>query len=254
LRLSAAEYQLEATGVWQAWRSRPATDVQLELKTTDSGRYLERLGYGSLLKAAPAKLGGKVRWRGPPADLDLASLSGRLQLETGKGQFLKADPGAARLLGILSLQALPRRIALDFRDVFSDGLAFDSIDGELVINEGVIRSDPLLIDSPSAKVRIKGQVDLSKETQDLQVRVSPAMDVATLGALIANPVAGLAVFLAKQLLDDPLGKLITFEYQVSGSWSDPQVMRRGAPEVSNRRNGESDSPTKAPGALPGGSP
>lgn len=252
LRLSAAEYQLEASGVWQAWRSRPTTDVRLELKTTDTGRYLERLGYGNLLKAAPATLKGKLRWRGPPTDLDFPSLSGQLRLDTGKGQFLKADPGAARLLGILSLQALPRRITLDFRDVFSEGLAFDSIESDLVMSDGVIRADPLSIDSPSAKVRIKGQVDLSKETQDLQVRVSPAMDAATLGALIANPVAGIAVFIAQQLLDDPLGKLITFDYQVSGTWSDPQVVRRGAPEVSSRKNGEKDG--KPPSVLPGGTP
>lgn len=234
VRLVAPDYQLEASGLWQAWRSRPSTDISVALRTSDTGRYLERLGYGSIIKAAPATLKGSLRWRGPPTDIDLVSLSGQLRLEARKGQFLKADPGAARLLGIVSLQALPRRITLDFRDVFSEGLAFDDIESDLTVTDGIMRTDKLFIDGPAAKVHIKGQADLARETQDLQIKVSPAMDAATIGALIANPVAGLAVFIAQQLLDDPLGKLITFSYHVTGNWSDPVVMRQGAPEVGSR--------------------
>ncbi|NBN93215.1 MAG: TIGR02099 family protein, partial [Betaproteobacteria bacterium] len=163
----------------------------------------------------------------------------------GKGQFLKADPGVARLLGIVSLQALPRRITLDFRDIFSEGLAFDRIESDLTVNEGVMRTDQLLIDGPAAKVRIKGQADLGRETQDLQVRVSPSMDAATVGALIANPVAGIAVFLLQQILDDPLGKLITFNYTITGSWADPQINKRGS-EVSGKDKGVPASPGGKP--------
>lgn len=251
LRLTAPEYRLEASGLWQAWRSRPLTDVRLELRTTDTGRYLERLGYGNVVRGAPATLKGELRWRGPPTDLDFGSLSGRFRLETGKGQFVKADPGAARLLGILSLQALPRRITLDFRDVFSDGLAFDSIESDLTVTDGIIQSEQFFIDGPAAKVRIRGSADLAHETQDLQVRVSPAMDAATIGALIANPIAGLAVFIVQQLLDDPLGKLITFGYRITGTWSDPVVTRQGAPEVTERQR---PGGAATPGILPGGAP
>jgi len=246
VRLVAPEYQLEASGLWQAWRSRPSTDISVELRTSDSGRYLERLGYGSMIKAAPATLKGSLRWRGPPTDIDRASLSGQLRLEARRGQFLKADPGAARLLGIVSLQALPRRITLDFRDVFSEGLAFDEIESDLTVNDGVIRTDRFFIDAPAAKVYIKGQADLGRETQDLQIKVAPAMDAATIGALIANPVAGLAVFIAQQLLDDPLGKLITFSYHVTGTWSDPLVTRQGVPEVGSRNGKGKPQTEKAP--------
>ena len=50
---------------------------------------------------------------------------GTFRLQAGAGQFTKMDPGVGKLLGVLSLQALPRRITLDFRDVFSEGFAFD---------------------------------------------------------------------------------------------------------------------------------
>ncbi len=241
LRLAGDEYQLRASGAWQSWRRQPSTDVRLELKTTDTGRFLARMGYPGTMRGGAGTLAGELRWRGSPGDLDLASLDGKLDLELGKGQFLKAEPGVARLLGIISLQALPRRIALDFRDVFSDGLAFDGIDSELSIKSGILRTSQLFIDGPAAKVRIKGKTDLARETQDLQVRVSPAMDAATIGALIANPVAGLAVLLLQQVMDDPLGKLVTFNYRVGGTWSDPLVEKQQA-EVQSGKDAEMSRP------------
>jgi hypothetical protein len=45
-------------------------------------------------------------------------MSGQFNVNVESGQFVKADPGIAKLLGVLSLQSLPRRLALDFRDVF----------------------------------------------------------------------------------------------------------------------------------------
>ncbi|MGC5209903.1 AsmA-like C-terminal region-containing protein, partial [Escherichia coli] len=59
----------------------------------------------------------------------MATLAGQVHMDVHSGQFLKVDPGAAKLLGVLNLQALPRRLTLDFRDVFSEGFAFDTVAG-----------------------------------------------------------------------------------------------------------------------------
>ena len=50
-------------------------------------------------------------------------MTGQMHVDVESGQFLKADPGLAKLLGVLSLRSLPRRLTLDFRDVFSEGFA-----------------------------------------------------------------------------------------------------------------------------------
>jgi hypothetical protein len=74
---------------------------------------------------------GKDRLERTTDRLDYATLSGEMKLEASKGQFLKLDPGAGKLLGLISLQTLPRRFSLDFGDVFSQGFAFDSIQGSM---------------------------------------------------------------------------------------------------------------------------
>jgi uncharacterized protein YhdP len=149
------------------------------------------------------------------------------------GQFLKADPGVGRLLGVLSLQSLPRRITLDFRDVFSDGFAFDSINGDVQIAAGIMSTTDLRMVGPAATVDISGSVDIARETQQLRVRVLPALSTSiSAGAaalFIANPLVGAAVgagtLLAQKVLKDPFEQLFSYEYAVTGGWSDPIVER-----------------------------
>ena len=70
------------------------------------------------------------------------------------------------------------------------------------------------------------------------MRVKPALSSTfSAGAavlFIANPLVGAAVgagtLLAQKLLDNPLGQMFSYDYRVTGSWSDPLVERdRSAP-------------------------
>ena len=51
---------------------------------------------------------------------------GDLSLSAENGQFAKINPGMGRLLGVISLQSLPRRFQLDFHDIFSQGFALEA--------------------------------------------------------------------------------------------------------------------------------
>lgn len=157
-------------------------------------------------------------------------MRGDLKLEAAKGQFLKLDPGAAgKLLGLVSLQNLPRRISLDFKDVFSEGLVFDAISGKMAVQNGIMRTDGLRIDSPSAHVMMRGEVDLARETQRLEVTVRPEVgDTAAVGMAIVHPAAGVATWLANKVLKNPLGTVFGYQYRVTGAWDDPKVEKLGA--------------------------
>ena len=52
-------------------------------------------------------------------------------MQAEDGQFLEIEPGIGKLVSLMSLQMLPRRISLDFRDVFSKGFQFDRIASNL---------------------------------------------------------------------------------------------------------------------------
>jgi uncharacterized protein (TIGR02099 family) len=227
LRITNPDAVFTAEGMWQTGLTEPRTQISLRLDTPDAGKLLTRLGFPEGVRSAKARLEGALAWIGPPYEFDYPSLSGGLLLEVGRGQFTKLNPGIGKLLGILSLQALPRRLSLDFRDIFSDGLAFDDILSAIKLDRGIASTDSFRIQGPSARIVMAGEVDLARETQKLRVRVSPSVSdgVSIAGALIGGPIAGVAAFLAQKILKDPLDQMVSYEYAVAGTWTEPQIAR-----------------------------
>jgi uncharacterized protein YhdP len=174
-----------------------------------------------------------LAWVGAPEAFNLNTLEGNLKLDTGKGQFLKVDPGVGKLLSVLSLQALPKHIALDFTDVFSSGFQFDNINGNAHIHDGKMTTQDFHIDGSAAKVLMKGSVDLNRETQYLRVEILPNIGsgVSLISAFAINPLVGISAFVVDKILGNPLDKLVSFEYNISGTWANPSVVKLGEKPV-----------------------
>jgi uncharacterized protein (TIGR02099 family) len=217
------ESSLSGRGTWRSGEgSRTALDFQLEV--SDVGGFLERMGNPDHVKGGRAKLSGGVNWSGDPVTLDYATLSGELKLEGEDGQFLEIEPGFGKLVSLMSLQMLPRRITLDFRDVFSKGFQWDKIASDLTIARGVMAVKEFKMTGSAAEVRMSGQIDLGLETQNLKVTVIPSLgDTASTVVGLINPAAGVATMIAQRLLKEPLGTIFAYDYAISGTWNDPKV-------------------------------
>jgi len=229
LNLQNPDGALKGKGVWNN-TGRHQTRLDFELTAKDVGKLLDRLGYGDTVRHGTARLTGDLQWGGPLTGIHYPSLSGQLNVSVEKGQFNKLEPGVGKLLGLISLQSLPRRLTLDFRDIFSDGLAFDSIEGKLAVRKGIMRTaEPLRIAGPAAQIEMQGEADLKNETQDLQVVVRPELGgLAAVGAAaLAHPVVGAAALVANTVLQKPLNRLFSYRYHVTGTWADPQVDKAG---------------------------
>jgi uncharacterized protein YhdP len=224
LALGTPEAQLTASGRWQAGGNR-RMQLDFKLDLDDSGSFAERLGAGRALRGGKGQVSGQLGWSGSPLSLDYPSLEGAVTVALDKGQFLHADPGGARLLSVLSLQALPRRLTLDFRDLFQEGFAFDSVQGDVAIAKGVASTRNLRMRGAQALVLMQGSADLQRETQDLQVFVVPNIDAtgAALATFAISPVVGIGAMLAQWALREPMIAANTREFRITGSWADPQV-------------------------------
>lgn len=245
LNLRLPEAELNATGNWavvgasgnalppttSGLRADRRTAMTFKLQVHDSGALLQRLGMAGVFKGGKGVLNGQVGWLGPPHAMNTDTLSGELKLEVASGQFLKADPGLAKLLGVLSLQSLPRRLSLDFSDVFSQGFAFDFIRGDARIEQGVVHTNNLQMKGVTAAVLLEGEADIGSETQDIQVLVVPELNAGTasLIATVINPAVGLGSFLAQAILRQPLIQASTQGFRIHGTWSDPVVEKTSSP-------------------------
>lgn len=245
LELTNPHARLSATGSWLPAAARAAggsgvaggsaaagaarrhTQLDFTLELADSGALLTRLGWPQTVRGGKGRIVGHIGWPGSPLAAGTQGLDGELRIDLQSGQFLKAEPGAARLLGVLSLQSLPRRLLLDFRDVFQQGFAFDRIDGDVRLDDGVARTRNLRMKGLQAVVLMEGQADLKRETQALNVWVVPEINAgaASLAYAAVNPAIGLGTFIAQYLLRKPLAEANTREFRVTGTWADPQVER-----------------------------
>lgn len=228
LSISNPDGQLAMQGVWRSLGVDDFTTVKVNVESNNIGQLLSRFGYPDAVRRGSGKLDGQLSWRGMPMQPDFTSMSGNVSLQLERGQFAQLEPGVGRLLGILSLQSLSRRVRLDFRDVFSEGFAFDKISGDSQMAKGVLSTDNLLIIGPAAHILFRGSADVGLETQNIGVRIVPTIgDNVAVAAVVANPVVGVTAFLLSRALKDPIGQLIAYEYHITGTWRDPKIEQLG---------------------------
>ncbi len=237
--LHAQERAAVATG-GRTPAERRRTVMNFRLDIEDSGELLRRFGMGDVIRRGKGRLEGQIAWIGSPLSLDYPSLNGQFNVNVASGQFLKADPGIAKLLGVLSLQALPRRLTLDFRDVFSEGFSFDFVRGDVSITQGLAFTNNLQMKGVNAAVLMEGTADIAKETQNLTVVVVPEINAGTasLIATVINPAIGLGTFLAQYFLRRPLTQATTQEFHIDGTWTNPKIVKQERKPPAGARAGE----------------
>jgi uncharacterized protein (TIGR02099 family) len=240
--------KFRSSGRWRRAGSESLTTLDLKLETDNLNSLLAQFNYGDYVKRGDGRLEGNLVWSGYPYEFALAKLAGKFKVRAGYGQFAKIDPGAGKLLGLISLQNLPQRAAFDFQDVFSAGFAFDRIEGDVRIARGVMLTDGFEIQGPSAFVKMKGEISLPGETQNLTMRIVPEVgeSVALAATVFGTPILGLSTLLVSKVLKNPFGQVVAYEYQVTGSWDNPQVTKLSGPP----KEAAQAAPTAATQAQP----
>jgi len=230
---------LNATGNW-LWKDNAAhTRLSGRLQSPDLGELLAGLGYPRQVRDAKTDLRFDFGWPGNPAQVHRATLQGTAELSIRDGRLSKVDPGVARILGLLSLDALQRRLKLDFGDLLKKGYSFDTIEGHFTLGDGQARTGDLVVDGPSGRIEVGGRLGLVARDFDQVAQVTPKLDATLVIAstIAGGPVAGAATFLAQRLLSDEVDRLNRFVYSVTGSWDDPKLTPlRGGGAVSKVLN------------------
>jgi uncharacterized protein YhdP len=154
-------------------------------------------------------------------------VAGDVAVRIETGSLVDIDPGAGRVVGLLSIAALPRRLALDFRDVFNRGFVFDEIGGDFTIVDGNAYTDNLKMSGPSAEIGVIGRTGLRDRDYQQQavITAEPGNMLPTVGALVAGPGVGAAWLLFTRIFKEPLRGIGRASYCVTGKWEDPKVER-----------------------------
>ncbi|WP_407351940.1 YhdP family protein [Luteimonas sp. R10] len=237
LQTRAPKQRVDATGDWRGRGADERTRLAFDIASRDFGALLAGLGQGGRILGGDGSVQLDAAWPGSPARFRADALQGTLALRVKDGQLVEIDPGAGRVLGLLSVAELPRRLTLDFRDFFDEGFAFNRIGGQVRFGQGRASSDDLVIDGPAAEIRIAGSADLRAQTYDQTIDVLPksANLLTAVGAIAGGPFGAAVGAVANAVLRRPLGELGATTYHVSGPWKEPKVeVVRREPRVAER--------------------
>lgn len=221
---------LGLTGGGRWWRpadsDQPRTRGRFRMTADSLGQVLADAGYDIALQRGQSVVTLSGGWPGSPLDFTLERFEGQLDLAIGDGVIPEARVGAGRLLGLVSLNSIPRRLRMDFTDVFAEGLTFDRVAGHFELAQGRAMTDDLVIEAPAAIVQIRGETDLAERTYDQTLIVQPGVGstLPIIGALTGGPIGAAAGAALQQLLDKPLRGISEVQYTVTGPWDDPLLV------------------------------
>lgn len=217
---------IAARGEWKYREKQQVTALTVWMDSKNIPVFLQNLGFShSPISNGTAQIEMDVQWSDTPYRFKLSKLNGKLRFLLTDGQIVDVDPGVGRVIGLFDLTVLPRRISLDFNDIFSKGFAFSDIIGEFELNQGMAHTDHVIIQAPAARIEIQGQTDLVNKQYDQFVRVFPHVSntIPIAGALVGGLGVGAIAIIIQQLLQAELEKTVSYQYHVTGSWQKPQI-------------------------------
>lgn len=220
-------FSATAHGQWRTEARGEVSDFAIDAHTSDLGRALEASGYAGTIEGGTAGFQIEAQWPGSPADFALKDLDGKLSVLIKDGQLLELDPRAGRIFGLLSLQALPRRLSLDFSDLVQRGFGFDRIQGSFTIAGGDAYTNDLYMEGPAARVDVAGRIGLAAEDYDQSALVTPRLSasIPVVGGLAGGPAVGLGLWVAERMFGRKIDELSRVRYNITGPWRDPVVTR-----------------------------
>jgi uncharacterized protein (TIGR02099 family) len=231
--------EVHANGQWLLDGQRSHTQLNMDFKGDNNSDLMERFGITSGIQNAPFSISSHLNWDGAPWSMQVNTLQGELKTKLGKGMVSDVS-GAARLLGLFSLDSIIRKMQLDFSDVFDKGMAFNSIEGSGTIKKGIFVTNNLKMDAVAGNMTIKGLVDLDNQTVDAEVNFVPDITsgIPVLSAFAVAPQTALYVLAITTVISPVVEVFTEVNYEIKGPIENPTVK-----EIS-RSKGEFKLPEK----------
>lgn len=212
---------------WQHFIEHPKTQIQLHLHNENIDHMLRHFGFQNLpIEGAKSQWILDASWSGSPLAFRVENLIGNLNFLMTEGRIMNIEPGVGRILGLFDVWALPRRLNLDFSDVFAKGLGFTQAMGLFSIHEGQVHTNNLMLQGTIARIEVAGNTDLVAHTYHQTVTVFPHISntLPVAGTFAGGLGVGMISLVVQQLLQEEIEKNIHYKYLITGKWDKPNIV------------------------------
>ena len=227
LTMTAPSFTALVSGDWLVVDNAQRSRVHVELESNDVQQALRQLGLAPLLSGNRGKVVTDLIWEGGPGDDIVGASTGTLSMSVRDGAINDIDARGGRLLGLLSVAALPRRLALDFTDLTENKLTFSKISADFRLDFGDAWTCNLGLEGDVADMALVGRTGITAQDYNQVAVVRPQLAnlVPVPAAFLGGPTAGVAALLVSQIFKKPISGIGETYYTVSGSWDNSDIAR-----------------------------
>jgi uncharacterized protein YhdP len=243
-----AAFTARGRGSWLVSGDAQRSAATVDADSTDVAATLAAMGYGPWVEARRGTMRAELSWPGPPDGAFLERSSGKIGVSMTDGRIPRVEPGAGRVLGLMSMTHLQQRLALDFKDLTGEGLAFDTIKGDFVVRDGDAYTSNMTLRGPAAEIGLLGRTNFRTREYNQTVVVTGELgaSLGVAGALAAGPAVGAALLLFSQLFKEPLKGMTRGYYRITGTWDAPIVQSVTAAAARDFRRDSQAAPPGEP--------
>lgn len=223
-------FNLRAVGDWSVTNGKSRTHLQGTADSHNVSNALSQWGFDSTnFVGSTGDATFNLAWSGAPYSPKLAGTTGDITLNLGKGRIVQLSESSnakmdlGRLLNIFSLSTIPRRLSLDFSDIFEKGYSFDYMKGSFTLKDGSAFTNDMRFDGPIARVAITGRVGIAQKDFDFKLSVTPYVtsSLPVVAAIAGGPIAGVATWMVDKVISREVNKATIYDYNVTGTWDEP---------------------------------
>ena len=228
------QYQVaNITGDWYRVANKASAHLTGTMQLFSAGDWLKSHQLSNLLDKGNGPLSFDLSIPGGLLKPDWSQVSGHANFALKKGRIMtlsdgmSSELGLGRILALFSLQSLPKRLTLNFSDLWKEGFAFNHFDVDMRLSKGQAFLNKVDIDGPVAQLTFNGVIDYIHKTCQLNMTLSPYLtrSVPFVATLIGGPVAGVVSWFANQALKPGLKKAIQMTYRIEGGLDHPVVTK-----------------------------
>ena len=202
-------------------------------KAIDIENLQTKIGLANILQSNDVNINTNFYWSQIPQKSDITSGNGILNIKVKDGEINTQNRVPGKVLSLFSFSELPKRLLLDFRDIFAEGFIFDRLEADVVFKDNIAYTCNLSIYSPTADLIILGATNIRERTYNQIAIVQPAVSDLLPGgaAILGGPAAAASMFLLTKILRRPLKDAGLAYYSVNGSWDKPLIEELQGDEI-----------------------
>ncbi len=235
-------YFLEASG----YEVQEPQGITTHLQASFKGEKIKQLV--ALLKLTPV-LDGKfidisanLSWPGQAHTLNLKQSYGRLKLNAQNVKLTQVNSGIGGVVGLMDIAGILNRISMDFKNLSSTKVSFDTVRGHWNIGGGRAMTRDAYAAGSLIDIKWKGAADIHRHAFDnIKITVIPKASnvIPVIGAATGGVIGAAIGVVVQQVAGDTMNKAVGLPYRLSGKWMDP-ILTSGnkVPEKKPKKNAD----------------